>query len=44
MIRLSENIGGEYEQYEKYLEDFLKNPVFVGQANLEEWLCQLFYR
>ena len=44
VIRLSENIGGEYEQYEKYLEDFLKNPVFVGQANLEEWLCQLFYQ
>lgn len=43
VIRLSENIAGEKnEQYEMYLEDFLTNQIFIGQADIEEWLCQLF--
>ena len=43
VIRLSETISGEKsEQYEMYLEDFLTNQIFIGQADIEEWLCQLF--
>ncbi|TLD01633.1 Arabinose operon regulatory protein [Robinsoniella peoriensis] len=43
VIRLSESISGEKsEQYEMYLEDFLTNQIFIGQADIEEWLCQLF--
>lgn len=43
VIRLSENIGGENQvQYEIYLEDFLTNQIFIGQVDIEEWLCELF--
>lgn len=43
VIRLSETVSGEKsEQYEMYLEDFLTNQIFIGQADIEEWLCQLF--
>ncbi|MDO5422721.1 MAG: AraC family transcriptional regulator [Eubacteriales bacterium] len=43
VIRLSESVSGERQvQYESYLEDFLTNQIFIGQVDIEEWLCQLF--
>lgn len=43
VIRLSESVCGEKnEEYEVYLEDFLTNPMFIGQVNIDEWLSQLF--
>lgn len=43
VIRLSENIlGDKRENYEMYLEDFLTNQIFIGQMDIEQWLCELF--
>jgi len=42
-IRLSESLSGEKNiQSEVYLEDFLNNQIFIGQADIEDWLIQLF--
>ncbi|WP_187374256.1 helix-turn-helix transcriptional regulator [Murimonas intestini] len=43
VIRLSERISGEKNtEYEIYLEDFLTYEIFIGQEDIETWLCQLF--
>lgn len=45
VIRLSDSFGTEKnERYKMYLEDFLTNQIFIGQVDIEEWMCSLFWQ